>query len=55
MSITPTPFGTPGGAEDNPDYVDAESVASGPAGIAEEIVKLGRMVAGTDFLRILES
>lgn len=36
MSITPSPFGVPGGAEDVPDHIDPSSPSSGPDGEAEE-------------------
>lgn len=48
MPITPTPFGGPGGAEDNPDYVTSTSPASGSEGVAEEIDKLGGIDVGIE-------
>lgn len=44
MPITPTQFATPGNPPDVPDFVTGASVASGPEGIAEEVVKLGNMI-----------
>lgn len=52
MAITPSPFATPGNPPDVGDFVTADSVASGPAGIAEEIVKLWNAVIGTQ-LRVV--
>lgn len=48
MPITPTPFGTPGGAKDTPDFLTSASAASGPQGVAEELDKLGNDVAGIE-------
>lgn len=52
MPIVPSQFATPGNPPDSPDFVTGSSVASGPTGIAEEIVKLGGIALGTQ-LRIL--
>lgn len=54
MPIIPTPFGTSGGAEDNPDFIVAGQSASGAQGEAEELDKLGGDVAGIEDRVVLD-
>lgn len=47
MPLVPSQFQTPGNPPDTGDFVTGDSVASGPEGIAEEIVKLWNAILGT--------
>jgi len=47
VPLEPSPFSIPGNPPDTGDFVTGDSVASGPEGVAEEIVKLWNAVLGT--------
>lgn len=54
MSITPTPFGGAGGAEDTPDYITSTSSPSGSTGRAEEVDKAGNIEEGIENRIVLD-